>query len=420
MNYIYKNLICTSNHILFDTNNFKIFKLDDEHFSEFCKLYNHTIDEDKSSFSSLTINRSQSNETLLVAKINMTNTCNMKCKYCFANEGTYNKKPRYLDQKTSDNFIKFLEIYPSIKYITFFGGEPLLNYEQIEYICEKTREINPDITFYAQTNGSILNEKIKEIFKKFNFKITLSVDGRDKDNDRNRIFKNDEGTFEIVKNNFNEFYQDYTISIEGTYDGKGESKEKRLEFLRDNFHLESVSIMDLFQNSTSNEMLDVYYSGNTDNELEEIIKGDHVKDTFTKDIIVNFFRKFGTHFYCSSGSQLINIDSDGIIYPCHLLIDKEDRYVLGDLNDFDNLEFSENRQQYLKKLDKNNYTICDNCECQWVCKHCFARTESFSYNLCDMKRKKQDEVFEKLSAIMGNSDDFKALLNNIETCVKYA
>ena len=76
---------------MFDTFQFKIFELDEEHIQEFENVY-RGITKEKDSFISRLIKDSTTNYDLKTVKINMTNFCNLKCNYCFANEGTYNKK----------------------------------------------------------------------------------------------------------------------------------------------------------------------------------------------------------------------------------------------------------------------------------------------------------------------------------------
>lgn len=60
---------------------------------------------------------------------------------------------------------KYLEIY--MKYaekndvfkILFFGGEPLLNFEEIKKFVDKVSSINPDLNYGIITNGTIMNKK---------------------------------------------------------------------------------------------------------------------------------------------------------------------------------------------------------------------------------------------------------------------
>lgn len=115
----YKNLVLTTEGIMFDTFQFKIFELDEEHIQEFENVY-RGITKEKDSFISRLIKDSTTNYDLKTVKINMTNFCNLKCNYCFANEGTYNKKKRKFDKNLIDKFIDFLMLYPTVQNITFF------------------------------------------------------------------------------------------------------------------------------------------------------------------------------------------------------------------------------------------------------------------------------------------------------------
>jgi uncharacterized protein len=179
---VYKNLVLSKSNVLFDLNTRKIYKLDKDYAKKFKEMEINKI-EDGFPVSQDNVPKIDLNVNTI--KINMCNCCNLKCKYCFANEGTYNHKSQFLSKTTCDNILHLIENFPSIKYITFFGGEPFLNYKCIQYLCEKIKKLNSNIKFLTQTNGTIMSEEIKEIIKTYNIQITLSIDGYREDNDRN-------------------------------------------------------------------------------------------------------------------------------------------------------------------------------------------------------------------------------------------
>jgi MoaA/NifB/PqqE/SkfB family radical SAM enzyme len=62
-----------------------------------------------------------------------------------------------------------------LKWAKFYGGEPFLI--KIYYtIWEKILEVNPRCVIKIQTNGTILNERIKELLSRGRFQISLSLD----------------------------------------------------------------------------------------------------------------------------------------------------------------------------------------------------------------------------------------------------
>jgi len=72
------------------------------------------------------------NNSIKSIKINVSHSCNMRCKYCYAFLGTYGDPNLLMDKKVSKLILdKFLIPNSELSGITFFGGEPLLNYDLI-------------------------------------------------------------------------------------------------------------------------------------------------------------------------------------------------------------------------------------------------------------------------------------------------
>lgn len=125
-----------------------------------------------------------SNLTLVV-----TDDCNFNCSYC-----NQEKEKKYLENTTIKKAVDFF--YPFFTddkdahtAIVFYGGEPLLAFEQIEYavslLQEKNRAGKKKIKFVLPTNGSLVTEKMLRFFSDFKFGITLSYDGLAQETCRN-------------------------------------------------------------------------------------------------------------------------------------------------------------------------------------------------------------------------------------------
>lgn len=92
--------------------------------------------------------------------------CNFKCAHCLNSS-----KPDLHDFDISDSEINALlqEVIDSenVKYITFFGGEPLLYLDKIKHIILTLRSKRPDLNFSLITNGSLIekNSEVLELLK---------------------------------------------------------------------------------------------------------------------------------------------------------------------------------------------------------------------------------------------------------------
>ena len=137
----------------------------------------------------------------------LSNVCNMACVMC---DGRYSSVIRKEREKLppirnpyDDSFVHQLEEFiPHLSKAKFLGGEPFLI--NIYYdIWEKILEINHRCVISVQTNGSVLNDRIKRVMERGGFHITVSVDAVSKEVfDKIRI----KGDFNKVMDNIRYFH----------------------------------------------------------------------------------------------------------------------------------------------------------------------------------------------------------------------
>jgi uncharacterized protein len=94
--------------------------------------------------------------------------------------------------------------------IVFYGGEPLLEKELFEYTLKKTSCLAGfKFNYYLSTNGSLIDNSIIQLLKKYNVKVNVSLDGTRSLHNKTRRFKENKNTFDkvikgiklLVKNN---------------------------------------------------------------------------------------------------------------------------------------------------------------------------------------------------------------------------
>ena len=148
----------------------------------------------------------------------LENTCNLECEMCFGISSSLIRKNRDklppLHGPYDDAFVDQLEGFiPYLSDARFSGGEPFLI--DIYYkIWDKILEINPDCTIMVQTNGTVLNNKIKNMLQKGKFRFSISLTSVKNDNYQ-KIRKN--SSFEESMSNI-KFFREY-CDQKGTYLG---------------------------------------------------------------------------------------------------------------------------------------------------------------------------------------------------------
>lgn len=176
-----------------------------------------------------------------------TLSCNLQCPYCFE---TY-KRSIKMSEHTIEKIVQFI-LKRSINKnyaITWFGGEPLLGIDTIEKILLSIAE-NKEYKLANHsiiTNGTLLNSKAIEVFKKFPLDyIQITLDGNKITHDSKRFFASGEGTFDIIMNNVSSYLENspkaslsFRINIDN--DNKNEYAEI-FEFIKKKFKGYNIQI----------------------------------------------------------------------------------------------------------------------------------------------------------------------------------
>lgn len=143
------------------------------------------------------------NSKTAIYRILTTSACNARCFYCYENRcqtGSMNKK-------TATQVVRFIQAHSgnSLIQIQWFGGEPLLNTEIIDYITMllKQQVDNSYLRFTITTNGSLINKEL--IHKMLNdwsiSQIQITLDGTAQEYAKRKNYIHLEDPFETVLRN---------------------------------------------------------------------------------------------------------------------------------------------------------------------------------------------------------------------------
>lgn len=147
--------------------------------------------------------------------LQVTQSCNLRCKYCIYSEyKNLNQRSHSTHMMNWETAKRALEFYrqhiidTDEALIGFYGGEPLLAFPLIKKVVEYAEELflGREITYFITTNATLLTDEIIDFLLKYNFRIAFSLDGPQKTHDRNRVFKNGQGSYKVVMDNIEKLY----------------------------------------------------------------------------------------------------------------------------------------------------------------------------------------------------------------------
>jgi uncharacterized protein len=125
--------------------------------------------------------------------LNIAQSCNMGCGYCYAQQGTFGGAKKVMSEETARASVdRLLEWAPagSRVVIAFMGGEPLLNrsllHSTVKYAAEAAQRSGHFCSFSLTTNATLVTEHDARLFRDHPFSITVSIDGPSQVQDRQR------------------------------------------------------------------------------------------------------------------------------------------------------------------------------------------------------------------------------------------
>lgn len=332
-------------------------------------------------------------------EIVITESCNMKCKYCFQKE-LHNKN--LISKDTIDKLLNLILKHrrnkPTI--LSLFGGEPISNYtlEIRKYLLHKIKELKMTdmITINITSNTYSISKEdiewINDVKNTLNGRIywQVSLDSIKEFNDLNRVNWNEEGTFDNVFKNIlllapiitKEHLSMNSVINEDNIQGLA----LWAEFITNNL-LSCVSSfrfrIDQTRNShmTLNErilvqkeykkVIDFFNQGKIHHSIVKSIF--NLKRDFYNHDLVNKEDEFSS---CGICNNFLTIDTNGDIIPCHI-VDRTksiDEYWIGNIL---TEKYSHNIEEIFKKFGsvekqfseyKNKY--CYTCPLKLACVRC--------------------------------------------------
>lgn len=282
----------------------------------------------------------------------VTEDCNLRCKYCYI---THKSKGKVLKLETAKKFIDYILTNNQINrcdtvILDFIGGEPLLEVELIDKICDyfKVRAYEEGIPWYWKyqisigTNGvNYSDESVQRLIQKNEGKISIgiTIDGTKEKHDLQRVFPDGSGSYEVIHDNMKLWMSQFPASTKVTF------ASEDLKYLKKSIiHLWNEGITSVAANVVYE---DVWKTGDDlifEKQLKELADYIIDNDLYDKYYCTLFLEHVGApleqedleNTSCGAGKMLA-LGPDGNIYPCMRYYDyslnKQQGYIIGNVDD---------------------------------------------------------------------------------------
>lgn len=367
--------------------------------------------------------------------LQVTQNCNLRCAYCAYSGSYYNRKHsnKHMSIDIALKAINFLMSHSTNVdevAISFYGGEPILEFELIKRVVSYIEQTYPEkkVRYNITSNLTLFNDEVIKYVIEKNIFIMISIDGPKETQDKYRVFLNGKGSYSTVKLNaermkaqnptyFQKCHTNTVISPDGDY-------RKIKDFLdTDELFGPLYSSVTLVSSDDLKEPIsygDDYYRLVRKEKFKlllamlGLVKFDAISAIVKSDSaeIMKMYRllksggiqgitKHHPGGPCIPGEKRVFVDADGHIYPCEKISENEP-FQIG------NLENGFDIQRIKEMINVGKYTEkeCLNCWAFLYCGTCVAKMVDKG----DVSREKRLEHCEHVrNSLIGKLQDLEML-----------
>ncbi len=366
------------------------------------------------------------NSPLKAMCLHVSHDCNLRCKYCFAEQGVYGGKAEVMSEEVAKAAIDFLIARSGSRRnleLDFFGGEPLMNFDvvkkTVEYARSLEKEHNKNFRFTMTTNGVLLNEEISEYLNREMHNVVLSLDGRKEVNDRMRPNVGGHGSYDRIVPKYQQFVQ---MRADKDYYVRGTFTKENLDFSEDVLHMASLGFDQI---SVEPVVSDPYLPFSI--QEEDLPRVFEEYDRLAALILqkkreghcFNFF-----HFMidleqgpcaikrlrgCGCGNEYAAVDPQGGVYPCHQFVGKPE-WKMGDVL---KNEYNTDMKSTFARANVYAKDDCRTCWAKFYCSGgCNANNQQYEGDIlkshklsCELEKKRLECALMIRAALDSDRDD---------------
>lgn len=319
----------------------------------------------------------------------VTKDCQLACKYCYLVGKNSNEKMTWeIGKQTIDYILNEFSQSKGI-ILDFIGGEPFLEIELIDRICDyfKVEAYKRDLAcfnnyrFNVSTNGINYNSpKVQEFIckNKKHVSIGITIDGTKRKHDLNRIWKGtnkEKGSYDDVVKNIPLWLEQIPNA-----ETKVTISSADIPYIKESvLHLYSLGIHEVNINCVFEDVWkegdDILFEEQLIELADAIIDGGYYKDYvcsfFTEHIGKPMNMQLENQNWCGAGKMLA-VDAEGNFYPCMRFakysLRSKDALIIGNVHD----GIDKNKLRPFLTLDRctQSKQECIDCEVASGCAWC--------------------------------------------------
>jgi radical SAM protein with 4Fe4S-binding SPASM domain len=253
----------------------------------------------------------------------MTRSCNMHCIYCIQGQN----KPQIYMNIDHERVASYFPLDGEYR-VVFYGGEPLLQFDDVIKIATLLKKRNPKVKFAITTNGTMLTFDKVKIFNELDFHVSVSHDGPKHSELRGiqDFLKVNPEPFLALKGKsliatatrLNWNFYDIWNYFDGFEEEHGLPHIKvRIQTIKD---VDNGTTEDLFiyQMPEFETMLDNVFLNLKNSIIHKDFTSREYIEYQTRIENLNYILHFPDEFgaYCGAEKSLCSIDIEGNLYPC--------------------------------------------------------------------------------------------------------
>ncbi len=336
--------------------------------------------------------------------VNVSQTCNLRCAYCYTNEGSFDfkeVKKTKMSEEDARKLVHFMvKQYPKSKVCCFhfYGGEPLINFGAIRALVEETDKVEKEdrhFEFAITTNGTLLSKEVADFMDRYHFTVFFSIDGPAKVHDKFRIFADGNGSYDLVKKNLDYLLTKKNVKLVGSSVIRSgwtlPEAEKFLTILGvDAFKAERTRVNECDPLALAPEEHDQYMQDLDtlfDIYVDALRQNKKPLDYRLSPKILQLWTKTRRTHFCPAGERMFGITAEGEIYPCSLHSGRPQSY----LGNVDQGPDTVKTEEFRKRISSDGQEVCQTCWNRNLCGGgCSAMVDRFGHEECDILRKKAE------------------------------